>query len=38
MRDIGACLMGIMWVDQHDYAVFERNYAGFAETGMLMAI
>ncbi len=38
MRDIGACLMGIMWVDQHYYAVIERNYAGFAETGMLMAI
>jgi len=38
MRDIGACPMGIMWVDQHDYAVFERNYAGFAETGLLMTI
>ena len=38
MRDLRACLMGIMWVDEHDYAVFERNYAGFAETGLLMTI
>jgi hypothetical protein len=38
MRDFGACLVGIMRVDQHDYAVFERNYAGFAETGLLMTI